>query len=167
MKLHELLAVETSLETQAKKCRTDLAGTFEKKRHLFEEKRTTFKPSGENLPPRHRSPERHPEHRHERAGLGARLHRQGARCLLPGRRGQHRGAFNECDLFDGKEHSYLEVGGWIGDQGLALMLMGLGTVLGLWKLLTPRTILGAMADDDLAMRMAGIGYVSIMAEKKP
>lgn len=47
MKLHELLAVENSLETQATKTRTDLAATFEKKRHLFEEKRVTFTPSDE------------------------------------------------------------------------------------------------------------------------
>lgn len=47
MKLHELLAVETNLENQANKTRTELVGTFEKKRHLFEEKRVTFTPSGE------------------------------------------------------------------------------------------------------------------------
>lgn len=47
MKLHELLAVETNLETQAAKVRTDLSNTFEKKRHLFEEKRTVFIPNSE------------------------------------------------------------------------------------------------------------------------
>ena len=46
-KLHELLAVLANLETQATKCRTDLAGTFEKKRHLFEEKRVVFTPNTE------------------------------------------------------------------------------------------------------------------------
>jgi hypothetical protein len=50
-KLHELLAVETSLENQANKVRTDLANTFEKKRHLFEEKRTVFYPLGEHEKP--------------------------------------------------------------------------------------------------------------------
>jgi hypothetical protein len=50
-KLHELLAVETSLETQALKVRTDLAETFAKKRHLFEEKRVTFTPNTEGAPP--------------------------------------------------------------------------------------------------------------------
>ncbi len=49
-KLHELLAVENNLETQANKCRTDLINTFEKKRHLFEEKRTVFTPSAEGAP---------------------------------------------------------------------------------------------------------------------
>lgn len=47
MKLHELLAIETNLETQAAKVRSDLANTFEKKRHLFEEKRTVFLPLAE------------------------------------------------------------------------------------------------------------------------
>lgn len=51
MKLHELLAVETNLENQANKVRSDLAGIFEKKRHLFEEKRVTFTPNGENQAP--------------------------------------------------------------------------------------------------------------------
>lgn len=46
-KLHELLAVEGSLENQANKVRSDLMNTFDKKRHLFEEKRVVFKPSVE------------------------------------------------------------------------------------------------------------------------
>jgi hypothetical protein len=41
-KLHELLAAEGNLETQAIQTRTDLANTFDKKRHLFEEKRSVF-----------------------------------------------------------------------------------------------------------------------------
>jgi hypothetical protein len=49
-KLHELLAVETNLENQANKCRTDLAETFAKKRHLFEEKRLLFTPLEEGKP---------------------------------------------------------------------------------------------------------------------
>lgn len=47
MKLHELLAVETNLENQANKTRSELMNTFEKKRHLFEEKRVVFTPLGE------------------------------------------------------------------------------------------------------------------------
>jgi hypothetical protein len=50
-KLHELLAAEGNLETQAIQTRTDLANTFEKKRHLFEEKRTLFTPSEEGKAP--------------------------------------------------------------------------------------------------------------------
>jgi hypothetical protein len=41
-KLHELLAVEGNLENQSNKTRSELTGTFEKKRHLFGEKRVTF-----------------------------------------------------------------------------------------------------------------------------
>lgn len=51
MKLHELLAVETNLETQANKVRADLAATFEKKRHLFEEKRIVFQSADEKTQP--------------------------------------------------------------------------------------------------------------------
>lgn len=50
MKLHELLAVDKSVEGQAKKASSDLANTFEKKRHLFEEKKTVFTPLAENTP---------------------------------------------------------------------------------------------------------------------
>ena len=46
-KLHELLAVHGNLTGQANKKRTDLKVTFEKKRHLFEETRKTFKPNEE------------------------------------------------------------------------------------------------------------------------
>src|SRR5690348_10944471 len=46
-KLHELLAAEGNLETQATKVRADLANTFEKKRHLFEEARVVFTPNTE------------------------------------------------------------------------------------------------------------------------
>jgi hypothetical protein len=44
-KLHELLAVEGQLKSQAQATRTELRSTFEKKRHLFEEKVTTFQPN--------------------------------------------------------------------------------------------------------------------------
>ncbi len=76
---------------------------------------------------------------------------------------EHEGEFCACNLFDGAEHSYLEVGGWLGDQGLALTLMGLGECLGLWKLLTPRSVLGKDVPEDLVQKMAGAGYVSIQA----
>ena len=75
----------------------------------------------------------------------------------------HRGHFGEVNPLDGVEHSYLELGGWIGDQGLALQYMGLGALLGVFKLLTPYSILGATCDKETAMVMAGAGYVTIMA----
>lgn len=58
---------------------------------------------------------------------------------------------------DGKEHNYLETGADIGDQGLALTAMGLGSILGLWQL-TPR-MLPIGAD----LQMAGMGMISILA----
>lgn len=50
-KLHELLAVEGNLANQATKTRTELMATFEKKRHLFEEKRVTYTPHAEGSKP--------------------------------------------------------------------------------------------------------------------
>ena len=67
--------------------------------------------------------------------------------------------------FDGKEHSYLEIGGDIGDQGLALMTMGLGNLLGVWKLLTPENMVPFL-NEKLKMKMAGLGYVSIKVKKE-
>lgn len=70
------------------------------------------------------------------------------------------GEFCDLDPWDGKEHGYMEVGGWIGDQGLALQFIGLGSILGLWKLMTPKMLPGL--PDDLVMQMAGMGMVTIM-----
>lgn len=76
---------------------------------------------------------------------------------------EHKGEFCDCNLFDGAEHSYMEIGGWIGDQGMALMLMGLGSLLGLWKLLTPRSMLGNSIPEEFVQRTAGQGFVIIKA----
>lgn len=65
---------------------------------------------------------------------------------------------------DGKEHNYLEIGANIGDQGMALMAMGLGNILGLWNLLTPKTMLPKSLwenDDSLVKQMAGQGFIAI------
>ena len=61
---------------------------------------------------------------------------------------------------DGEERSYMKIGGEMGDQGLALMTMGLGKLLGVWDLITPE-LLGI--PNDLAMQMAGAGFVIIQA----
>ncbi len=47
-KLHELLAVNSSLAGQAQKMRLDLQATLEKKRHLFSKKLVTFTPVTED-----------------------------------------------------------------------------------------------------------------------
>ena len=66
---------------------------------------------------------------------------------------------------DGKEHSYLETGADIGDQGLALMAMGLGELLGIWELLTPNSMVPFL-DKDMRMKIAGAGYISLKAKLK-
>lgn len=50
-KLHELLAVSSNLDGQAAKTRADLMATFASKRHLFGEKRVTFKSNEEGVLP--------------------------------------------------------------------------------------------------------------------
>jgi hypothetical protein len=77
---------------------------------------------------------------------------------------EHKGEFCSANPLDGEEHDYRELGGWIGDQGLAFRLMGLGTLLGIWKLLTPKNMLPGFPKD-LMDRMAGQGYVSIQAKE--
>lgn len=49
-KLHEVLAVESSLETQANTVRADLINTFEKKQHHFSKKIIAFQPFEEGKP---------------------------------------------------------------------------------------------------------------------
>lgn len=70
----------------------------------------------------------------------------------------HKGHHCDLDPLDGGEHSYLQVGGWIGDQGLAMMFMALGALVGLWEILTPNAL---PIDDELKKQMAGMGMVSI------
>jgi hypothetical protein len=74
------------------------------------------------------------------------------------------GEFNNVDMFDGNEHGYMEVGGWIGSQDLALQLMGLGAVLGIWHLLTPKIVI-PNCPDDKAMELAGSGMVAVIYKK--
>ena len=61
---------------------------------------------------------------------------------------------------DGKEHCYIHVGYDMGDQGIALMTIGLGHLLGAWKALTPDTIMPFLPED-LKQQMAGQGMVSL------
>jgi hypothetical protein len=68
-------------------------------------------------------------------------------------------------VLDGKEHSYLEIGADLGDQGRALMLIGLGGVLGIWNVLSPDTMMPDLTDD-LKKAMAGKGLVCLQATGK-
>ncbi len=67
--------------------------------------------------------------------------------------------------FDGKEHNYLEIGADLGDQGLALMFIGLGHLLGCWKALCPETIMPSLSQE-MKTQMAGAGMVSLMIDEK-
>lgn len=61
---------------------------------------------------------------------------------------------------DCEEHGYMEIGGDVGDQGRALCLMGIGSLLGLWELITPSKLLPDMPEDTRKM-MAGAGMITI------
>jgi len=65
-------------------------------------------------------------------------------------------------LLDGQEHSYLEIGGMLGDQGAALQAMALGALLGVWQLLTPATF---GFEGEQAMELAGRGMVTVRAPR--
>lgn len=67
---------------------------------------------------------------------------------------------------DGKEHNYLQVGGDMGDQGIALMTIGLGHLLGIWKALSPDTTMPFLPDD-LKQQIAGQGMISLKKEDQP
>lgn len=69
------------------------------------------------------------------------------------------------NLFDNEEHSYIEIGSVVGDQDTALRLMGLGTELHLWQLLTPKTMLKIENDSEIGKKMAGLGMVTILVQK--
>jgi len=76
---------------------------------------------------------------------------------------KHSGDFNDMNPLEG-EHSYIEVGGWIGDQGIGLQFMALGKLLGLWEIMQPGMILNINdpRQKQLADQMAGMGMVSII-----
>ena len=52
--------------------------------------------------------------------------------------------------------SYLELGGVLGDQGLALKLIGLGELLGVWKAITPALF---HMEGEEADALAGNGFI--------
>lgn len=62
--------------------------------------------------------------------------------------------------FDGKEHSYLQCGADIGDQGVCLMAFGLGHLLGVWQCLCPELVM-SFVPDALKMQMASVGMITI------
>ena len=61
---------------------------------------------------------------------------------------------------DGKEHNYIQMGGDIGDQTIALMRIGLGHLLGAWEALSPDTIIPFL-DEEFKKQMADMGMVAM------
>lgn len=78
-------------------------------------------------------------------------------CMAYSLMGEGKGEFGDINEERAKGGpSYIEWGGWIGDQGLAMRMMACGQKAGLWKVITPATlhVTGKDADD-----MAGKGFV--------
>lgn len=78
---------------------------------------------------------------------------------------EHKGEHCDANLFDGQEHSYIELGGWIGSQEVALRFMGLGVLLGLWDVMHPVNMLQLERTDPLAQQLAGSGLVCVQVKK--
>lgn len=58
--------------------------------------------------------------------------------------------------------SYIDVGAEIGDQGAAFQLFALGKVLGLWEVITPKTL---GINGEKASELAGLGFIMISGYK--
>lgn len=59
--------------------------------------------------------------------------------------------------------SFINIGGIIGDQELALRLMALGKVCGMWELVTPATM---KAPEDMWNEVAAAGYIMTVGAPK-
>jgi hypothetical protein len=57
------------------------------------------------------------------------------------------------------EVSYVALGNRMGNQGLALRLMALGHILGLWTVLSPNQVLPALQEED-RMRFCELGMIT-------
>lgn len=70
---------------------------------------------------------------------------------------QRTGEFADMDLEGFRQGpSYIALGAWLGDQGVAIALIGVGALLGLWDVASPETlgITGAEAN-----QMRGMGFL--------
>lgn len=75
---------------------------------------------------------------------------------------EKKGAFVELDPLDGKEYGYMELGAWIGDQGLAMQYMALGAMLNLFNLISPVTVFQLDSNDPKAMKLVGAGFLAVI-----
>lgn len=67
-------------------------------------------------------------------------------------------------LKEGTEIGYMQLGGMLGDQGMALQVMAIGDLLGVWKVNSPESMLPFM-DAEMKMQMAGQGMISIQTKE--
>lgn len=73
------------------------------------------------------------------------------------------GEFTTIDPFDGNEHSYIQLGAYLGSQDLALRFMALGQYLDLWEILTPERMFGSSLIQTTIDILAEQGLVTIKA----
>ena len=71
---------------------------------------------------------------------------------------EHPSEVVKIDFSDERSYTYIEIGGWLDDQGMALRFMALGQALGVFDLTTPTTM---GCPEPMRDEMAGIGYVMV------
>ncbi len=72
----------------------------------------------------------------------------------------HKGIYRDIDIFDGNEYNFIDIGAWIGNQGVALTFMDMGELLGMWSVVTPNSVASNFSEETKSM-LADAGYVSI------
>jgi len=77
----------------------------------------------------------------------------------------HKGIYRDIDILDGEEHDFIDIGAWIGDQGIALTLMGMGELLGIWDVITPNRLVPDYSEETRDM-LAKAGYILIRVNLK-
>lgn len=63
----------------------------------------------------------------------------------------HEGVNKDIDILDGREHGFIEIGKWIGDRNMALMLMGMGELLDMWEVITPNRVASEFSEETRKM----------------
>lgn len=67
---------------------------------------------------------------------------------------------HKLDPFENQEHSYIALGAWIGDQGIALQWMAMAKHFGLVDLYTPRKMIPGL-DDESNLALCRRGFVTV------
>lgn len=64
------------------------------------------------------------------------------------------------EWLNGEEHNYIKIGAELGNQGIALVTIGYGHVMGLWQAFSPDIVMPFLPKE-LKNQMAGSGMVSL------